>query len=594
MKKSKQANRLIVGGFWQLTKPYLSQFGIAAGGAVLAVLTQSILAPFIVSRAFARLQQNYSHSLNLNFSVFMPYIWSYAAVMIAGFIIWRVQSYYTWKLEISVRKDAIIQLFKHLGSMSQRFHADRYSGAIVSQANKYTGAYERMMDDLIWNILPGLATLVFSVIVLSIISLPYALGMLGLSLLYMVLMFIRIVKQLPINARSSAMESTETAALADAITNMDTIRAFGQERYENERFSETAKRTYQANSVLAKEVFKSEALSHGQTSIFQILAVAAGLLAVTKFHANIGLLYLLISYSQGIVNQIWQFSRIIRNINRSLGDATEMTAILAIEPEVQDPTQPTPATFRRGRIEFKNVHFNYPEAPDAPLFDHLNLVIKPGERVGLVGPSGGGKTTITKLLLRFMDIQAGQILIDDQDIKDMRQHELRQNIAYVPQDPILFHRSLLDNIAYGNLSASMEEIVAATKMAHAHDFIKSLNKGYDTLVGERGIKLSGGQRQRVAIARAMLKNAPIIILDEATSALDSSSEILIQEALWQLMDNRTAIVIAHRLSTIQKMDRILVLNKGKIVEQGTHKELLSLNGVYAQLWSHQSGGFIES
>ncbi len=584
----------IIGGFWEITKPYLRQFIVASGGAVLAVLTQSILAPFIVSRAFARLQQNYSHSLHMNFNIFTPYILGYAITMIAGVIIWRVQSYYTWKMEISVRKDTVIKMFKHLGAMSQRFHADRYSGALVSQTNKYLSAYERIMDDLIWNILPGLSMLVFSVIVLSFVSLPYAIGMLGLSLLYMALMYRRMIKQLPINSHSAAMESAETAALADAITNIDTVRAFGQERYENKRFSETAERTFQANSILAKEVFKSEALSHGQTNIFQVLAVMAGLLAVTRFHANIGLLYLLISYSQGIVNQIWQFSRVVRNINRGLGDAAEMTAILALEPEIKDINTPVPATFQRGRIEFNKVRFSYPETPDRPLFADLNLVIKPGERVGLVGPSGGGKTTITKLLLRFMDIQQGQILIDGQNIKEMAQQDLRQNIAYVPQDPILFHRSLKENIAYGNLSAGTKAIVAAAKMAYAHDFINKLNKGYDTLVGERGIKLSGGQRQRVAIARAMLKNAPIIVLDEATSALDSSSEILIQQALWRLMDNRTAIVIAHRLSTIQKMDRIIVLDNGKIVEEGTHKELLSKNGVYAELWAHQSGGFIEN
>ncbi len=594
MKRSNQQNSSIIAGFWQATKPYFWQFIIAAGGAVLAVLTQSILAPFIVSRTFARLQQNYSHSLHLSFAIFTPYIIGYAATMIAGVIIWRVQSYYTWKLEIQVKKDIIERVFKHLGLMSQRFHADRYSGALVSQANKYTAAYERMMDDFIWNILPGLSTLLFSVIVLTLVSLPYALGILGVSIVYMLLMFKRITKQLPINSRSARIESAETAALADAVTNIETIRAFGNEDYENQRFAAAADRTLQANNLLAKEVFKSEALSHGQTNTFQILAVAAGLLAVTRFHANIGLLYLLISYSQGIVNQIWQFSRIVRNINRSLGDATEMNTILALSPEIQDAAKPEAVSFRRGRIEFRDVSFGYPETPDKKLFDHLNLVIKPGERVGLVGPSGGGKTTITKLLLRFMDIQAGQILIDEQNIKKVPQRDLRQNIAYVAQDPILFHRSLRDNIAYGSLNAGMDEIMAAAKMAHAHDFIQNLSQGYDTLVGERGVKLSGGQRQRVAIARAMLKNAPILVLDEATSALDSISELLIQDALWRLMDNKTTIIIAHRLSTIQKMDRIIVLDHGQVIEQGTHKELLSGKGAYAELWSHQSGGFIES
>jgi ATP-binding cassette subfamily B protein len=283
----------------------------------------------------------------------------------------------------------------------------------------------------------------------------------------------------------------------------------------------------------------------------------------------------------------------MRNVNRSFGDATEMTAILQIEPEVQDPVNPNQAHIIRGEVAFRDVTFYYPENHQHPLFEHLDFKIKPGEKVGLVGPSGGGKTTITKLLLRFMDISEGEIAVDGQNICDLKQSDLRSHVAYVSQEPILFHRSLMENIRYGRLAASDNEIKAVAELAHAHDFIERLPEGYATMVGERGVKLSGGQRQRVAIARAMLKNAPILVLDEATSALDSESEVLIQDALWKLMEGRTAIVIAHRLSTIQKMDRIIVLEDGNIVEQGSHKELLHINGTYARLWAHQSGGFIE-
>ncbi|HPD99403.1 MAG TPA: ATP-binding cassette domain-containing protein, partial [Candidatus Saccharibacteria bacterium] len=227
-----------------------------------------------------------------------------------------------------------------------------------------------------------------------------------------------------------------------------------------------------------------------------------------------------------------------------------------------------------------------------PLFTDFNVSMKAGQKVGLVGPSGGGKSTITKLLLRMMDVTSGEISIDGQNITDVAQDELRNVIAYVPQEPILFHRTLKENIAYGHPQATQQQIIAAAKAAHADEFIALLPKGYDTLVGERGVKLSGGQRQRVAIARAMLKNAPILLLDEATSALDSDNEQLIQKALWSLMNNRTAIVIAHRLSTIQKMDRILVIDNGIIIEDGTHETLLQQNGLYASLWAHQSGGFV--
>ncbi len=223
----------------------------------------------------------------------------------------------------------------------------------------------------------------------------------------------------------------------------------------------------------------------------------------------------------------------------------------------------------------------------------LNLEIAAGEKIGLVGHSGSGKTTLTKLLLRFNDIDGGEILIDGQNIANITQEDLRKCIAYVPQEPLLFHRTIRENIAYANPEASSKDIEEAAKKAYAQEFIEKLPKGYDTLVGERGVKLSGGQRQRVAIARAILKDAPILILDEATSALDSESEKLIQAALWELMKGRTAIVIAHRLSTIQRMDRILVLNDGEVIEQGKHAELLEKNGTYAKLWAHQSGGFIE-
>jgi ATP-binding cassette subfamily B protein len=223
----------------------------------------------------------------------------------------------------------------------------------------------------------------------------------------------------------------------------------------------------------------------------------------------------------------------------------------------------------------------------------MNLHIKPGEKIALVGHSGGGKSTVTKLLLRFVDIDGGQLLVDGQSVSDVRVADLRGAIAYVPQEPVMFHRSIRENIRYGRLNASDADVISAAKKANAHEFISKLPEGYDTMVGERGVKLSGGQRQRVAIARAIIKDAPILVLDEATSALDSESEKLIQAALRELMEKRTAIVIAHRLSTIQKMDRIIVLDEGDIIEEGTHNSLLEHKGVYAKLWAHQSGGFIE-
>jgi ATP-binding cassette subfamily B protein len=249
----------------------------------------------------------------------------------------------------------------------------------------------------------------------------------------------------------------------------------------------------------------------------------------------------------------------------------------------------------RGRINFDEITYHYSDDPGGePLFKEFSLAIEPGERIGLVGPSGSGKTTLTKLLLRFADVDTGAITIDGQNIAHVSQESLRKHIAYVPQEPMLFHRSIRDNIAYARPHVSDEEVEQAARQANALEFIERLPEGFHTTVGERGVKLSGGQRQRIAIARAILKNAPILVFDEATSALDSESEKYIQAALSNLMQGRTSIVVAHRLSTIAALDRIVVLDNGGIREQGTHKDLLKQKGIYATLWAHQSGGFIET
>lgn len=579
---------------WRYTRRYLPEFLIGLIGAVLAVITQSMIPPLIVARVFSKLQSAYVHHQTLHFVTFVPYLIWFAIAMLAGIIFWRLQSYYVWQFEIKVRRDLANDIYDHLQSQSQRFHADRFGGALVSQANKFMGSYERLMDDFIWNIVPSLTTIVVAIGVLLFISYQYALILLVIVSLYLVLMSRRIKKQLPFNTTAAVLESNQTAALADAITNMSTVRAFAGERYESKRFAGVSGSLFKANNVLSVEILKSEALSHAQTNSFQIIALLAGLVSITSYGTSASLLYLLISYTQNITNQLLQFSRIIRNVNRSLGDSAEMTEILRIMPEIQDPTKPEKVRMQRGSVKFHEVEFAYPENTKQPLFKGLSLKIKPGEKVGLVGPSGGGKTTITKLLLRFMDIYGGEITIDGQNVAAISQSDLRSRIAYVSQEPILFHRTLAENISYGDLKVNQAVIEAVAKMANAHEFINQLPHGYDTLVGERGVKLSGGQRQRVAIARAMLKNAPILVLDEATSALDSESEVLIQDALWKLMEGRTAIVIAHRLSTIQKMDRIIVLENGEVVGQGSHKELLREDGTYARLWTHQSGGFINT
>ena len=579
---------------WTYTRRYLPEFLAGTIGAVLAVITQNMIPPLIIATIFNKLQFGYSHHMTLHLSMFVPYIFYFGLTMLLGVIFWRLQSYYVWQFEIKVRRDMVNDIFNHLQTHSQDFHSNKFGGSLVSQTNKFASAYERLMDDFIWNIVPSITTIIVAIGVLAFISFNYALVLFVVVLIYLALMSRRIIRQLPHNAKVAELETRQTGALADAITNIATVRAFAREKYETQRFAGVSNKLFKANTVLSVEILKSEALSQVQTNGFQVIAVLAGLIAITNYGMSASILYLVISYTQNITNQLWQFSRLIRNVNRGLGDAVEMTEILLTKPDITDPETSEKRRIHRGEVTFKSVNFAYPERATEPLFKKLNIKVKPGEKVGLVGPSGGGKTTITQLLLRFMDIQSGEIAIDGQNIAHIKLEDLRSHIAYVSQEPILFHRTLAENIGYGYPGANMQMIEAVSKMAHAHGFISELQDGYDTLVGERGVKLSGGQRQRVAIARAMLKNAPILVLDEATSALDSVSEVLIQDALWKLMENRTALVIAHRLSTIQKMDRIIVLENGLVVEEGSHTDLLRIeNGTYAELWAHQSGGFFD-
>lgn len=561
-------------------------------GAALAVLVQEIIPPFIISKTFNNLQQLYAQGQPIFFDDLKPYLWAYIGCILAGFVLWRLQVIAVWIYETRAQQRISEHIFNHIQHQSSSFHADRFGGAIVSQANKFIGGYERLMDDLTWSITTGIVAFLSSMVLLFLTSPQYALALLVVSSVYFGVMFKRVRKQLPFDRAKAGSESERTAKLADNITNVATVRAFAGEPLENKIFHRQTEDTKKVTYNLAHIALKNEAISHAGTATISILAFTGSLIAITFYKAPVGVLFLNVTYTLSLSRRLWEFMRMIRSLNRSLGDATDMTHILDIESDIQDAPDAEPFEATEGAVEFKDVTFSYQDSNGDPVFDGLNLAVPAGQKVGLVGPSGGGKTTITKLIMRFMDIQNGVISIDGHDISKIKLADLRKSLTSVPQDPLLFHRSIADNISYGNPEASHQDIERVAKLAHAHEFIKDLPHGYETLVGERGVKLSGGQRQRIAIARAMLRHAPLLILDEATSALDSESERLIQDALWKLMEGRTAIVIAHRLSTIHHMDRVVVIDRGKIVEDGTHQELLKRKGLYARLWAHQSGGFL--
>ncbi len=385
-------------------------------------------------------------------------------------------------------------------------------------------------------------------------------------------------------------ESNLSGQLVDVISNNSNVRIFAHKNFELTRtdtFLSSLLNAFKKKEGFLVVLYSVQgamiAIMMGFSTYFLVHFYSLGLVSIGDFALILGL-------SMELGHIIWYTMSRVDDFNQAYGKCKQSLMALMLPLEIEDKINAVSLKCHHGKITFDRVKFHYKDTE--PLFQNKSIRIEAGQKVGLVGYSGSGKSTFVNLILRLYDITDGAILIDNQDIRDCTQDSLRENIAMIPQDPALFHRSLFDNIRYGKIEASDEAVISAAKKAHAHEFIIQLPKGYHSLVGERGIKLSGGQRQRIAIARAILKNAPILILDEATSQLDSITENLIQESLWELMQNKTTLVIAHRLSTLLHMDRVLVFDKGKIIEDGTHHTLLANNGLYKKLWNAQVGGFL--
>jgi len=583
--QSKRVVRFLL-NLWRIS-PVMTWSMVASQS--IAAIASSTIAPLFVSRLMTEIARG-----NANLHKSIGLIIGYVISLIVGEIVAiRITIALAFIAESRMQQRIAEQILESQVSKSMNFHSNHMSGGIVSDTTKLNGSIERFWDTIVFNAAPITATIFSVCIALSFLVWQYAIVLFVLSLVFALFIMRAQSSIAPVSREVSEKSSAVTAYFADVIANMSTVKAFAGGTHERKEHSRLLADWRKSNLREMKSVLIITGSFGTLLTIMNAVAFIAAILATQHHIASIGVTYLVIGYTLNVGAQLWQVSNITRNYIRIIGDAGPMIAMLEEPTELRDTENPEASRIRRGTIAFKDVVFRH-DGSDKPIFNGLNLRLKQGEKVGLVGHSGSGKTTLTRLLLRFSDVESGSITIDGQDITTITQDDLRKHIAYVPQEPLLFHRSIRENIAYGTVGADQQTIEGIAKMASAHNFIMQLPKGYDTLVGERGVKLSGGQRQRIAIARAMLKNAPILALDEATSALDSESEVLIQDALWKLMERRTAIVIAHRLSTIQKMDRIIVLDNGKIVEEGSHKELLSKkNGTYAKLWAHQSGGFIE-
>jgi len=509
----------------------------------------------------------------------------------ASWVFFRISDGLNTHLQTRVMRDLTDSSFVYLIRHSFQFFTNAFSGSLVRKVNRLSRAFEMVADDVSYKLVPLAITLAGVLYVLWSHNQTITIVMMVWIVVFVSFNVGFASWALKFDIERAAKDSHVTGVLADAIGNSANIKLFSGYRHENSLFAKV-------NDDLRRLRVRSWGVHSINFAVQALLMIGMEIgvmyLAISAWRtgaATVGDFILLQSYVINIFGKLWDVSRVVRRVHEGIADAKEMVDILNLPHEIRDAPTAEPLWAANGAITFRKVSFYYQST--RPVLRDFSVEIKPKEKVALVGPSGAGKSTVVKLLFRFYDVDRGDIIIDGQKISRVTQDSLRDAIAMVPQEPNLFHRSLMENIRYGRRDATDAEVYAAAQKAHCHEFITDFPDGYETLVGERGVKLSGGERQRVAIARAILKNAPILVLDEATSSLDSESESFIQEALKELMREKTVIVIAHRLSTIMQMDRIVVMESGRVTDTGTHAELLTKRGgTYKKLWEIQAGGFL--
>lgn len=518
-----------------------------------------------------------------------------ASLIVVNFIVfdnftWRGIDYILAKFIPILLKCIISESMNHVLGKSNQFYQDNLSGKTSKQITNLADGIEKLTSSVACNFFRG-ASLLLAAIIAAYFANPIFCFILVAWFIIFSGASILMSKKLVMLANSQASaESIVVGELVDSLSNYDNVRIFSRKSFENSRMAPFFEKQQKAYTATYFYSLIMHSIQGGLIAIMMACSTYFLVILYSKNLVTIGDFALILGLSMETGHMMWFTMSEVDEFNKAVGRCKQSLMSLMLPLEILDKPDAITLKCNHGQIIFDNVKFHYKGTE--PLFQNQSIEIKAGQKVGLVGYSGSGKSTFVNLILRLYDVTDGAILVDSQDISDVTQDSLRGSIAMIPQDPSLFHRSLMENIRYGRIEGTDEEVIGAAKKAHAHEFIEKLPQGYGSLAGERGVKLSGGQRQRIAIARAILKNAPILILDEATSQLDSVTESLIQESLWELMQNKTTIVIAHRLSTLLHMDRILVFDKGKIVEDGTHGDLLAKGGFYKNLWDAQVDGFL--
>jgi ATP-binding cassette, subfamily B, bacterial len=548
---------------------------------------QAYIGPLIVAALAGRI----AAGAEFGAATVLPYVLGFAAVLLLAEALWRVGVHCLNRTDGRGIENLYVLGMNELLAKDASFFHDNFAGSLTKRVLSFAARFEEFVDTLAFAVIANFLPLVFA----SVVLWQYD-PMLVVVLVSLIAVTALVIAPL-VRRRQALVDDREAAIarvsghVADSLMNMETVRSFAAE--EREADEHKARVAEQRRLSIRSWDYANLRIDTVVAPMYVLTNALGLLIAVGLGGGRLGVEAIVVTFTYywSATRVMFEFNQIYRRLESSMTEAAQFTELLLTPPTVLDPVAPEPLRATAADIRFEQVTFAHGGA--SPLFSGLDLTVPSGAKIGLVGRSGGGKSTLTRLLLRLMDVDEGRILIGGQDISRISQADLRSLIAYVPQDPAMFHRSLRENIAFGRPGAGDADIRRAAQAAHVTEFVETLPEGLDTVVGERGIKLSGGQRQRVALARAILRDAPILLLDEATSALDSESELLVQQALWKLMDRRTAVVVAHRLSTVARMDTLVVLDSGRIVEQGSHAELIAKQGTYAALWDHQSGGFLD-